>query len=109
VPVQVRAQLEAARARGESFDDAWRHLVSVPNFGPVKFSHNTAIRHRELAALHATVEEWRAAYEGRATALSVALSRAAKLDEIIGIPDLMHANGDTDSWARARPRRRAAA
>jgi hypothetical protein len=73
--VQLRAILADARRRGIGFDEAWFFALGAPSVAEkgVRLPHATEQRRPWLDAFDATREEWRAAFEGRDTALSVAL------------------------------------
>jgi hypothetical protein len=93
--------LADARRRGIGFDEAWFFALGAPSVATkgVRLPHATSARRPWLDAFEATREEWRAAYEGRDTALSLALreiearvhadgSRQARTASLTGgIPD----------------------
>lgn len=73
---QVRVELQAARARGESFEDASEPTLRQKTHWP----HDTAIRRAWREALAATRDEWRAAYYGWPTRAAAVLASLAEQD-----------------------------
>jgi hypothetical protein len=80
-PAQLREVLAECRGREWDFERAWEYAVGRMNSagerigGRVRFPHATAMRRSWRHALESTIDEWRTAYLGQPSALSVALEQ----------------------------------
>lgn len=73
---QLLAFLADRKRRGQTFDEAWRAALRAPSKPDVgiRFPHSTLYRSEWLEAIESTRAEWEAAWHGRETPLSRALS-----------------------------------
>jgi hypothetical protein len=71
----MREWLAAARARGESFEQAWAEALRAPSQRHIgiHLPHATPERQQYLVAFESTKAEWAAAWHGIETPLSRAL------------------------------------
>ena len=79
--VQVRFALAGMRAEGVPFDRAWPEAISA-----VKWPYDTANKRQWRTALVMAENEWRAAYEGQPSRVSlIAAALLSALDDVEGI------------------------